>query len=77
MIAAAIVGLGWWSRPLVSNLQGKSDGIGFVRAMDCPTPLFSTTEPMYQAAMEQGREAQDTASICAVLEDTAGLTERK
>ncbi len=49
----------------------------FARSMDCPTPLFTTTGPIYQAAMEQGREAQDTASICAVLEHMAGLPERK
>ncbi len=45
--------------------------------MDCPTPLFSSTEPLYKAAMEQGFEAKDTASICAVLEKMAGLPERK
>ncbi len=49
----------------------------FARAIGCPTPLFSSTEPLYKAAMEQGRGAQDTASICAVLEDMAGLPERK
>ncbi|HJO75088.1 MAG TPA: NAD(P)-dependent oxidoreductase [Rhodospirillales bacterium] len=49
----------------------------FARSMDCPTPLFSTTEPIYQAAMEQGFDAKDTASICAVMEAMAGLPERK
>ena len=49
----------------------------FAAAIDCPTPLFSATEPLYKAAMEQGRGAQDTASVCAVLEDMAGLPERK
>ncbi len=34
MIDAAIVGLGWWGRHIVSSLQGKSDGIRFVRAID-------------------------------------------
>ena len=48
----------------------------FAQSMDCPTPLFSSTVPLYKAAMEQGRGAQDTASICAVLEDMAGLPER-
>ena len=49
----------------------------FARSRDCPTPLFSSTVPLYKAVMEQGRGAQDTASICAVLEDMAGLPERK
>ncbi len=49
----------------------------FARSMDCPTPLFSTTEPIYQAAMEQGFDAKDTASTCAVMEAMAGLPERK
>ena len=49
----------------------------FARSRDCPTPLFSATEPLYKAAMEQGRGTQDTASICAVLEAMAGLPERK
>ena len=49
----------------------------FARSMDCPTPLFSSTEALYNAAMEQGLEAKDTASICAVMEAMAGLPERK
>lgn len=49
----------------------------FAAALDCPTPVFSSTEPLYKAAMEQGFEAKDTASICAVLEKMAGLPERK
>lgn len=32
---------------------------------------------LYKVAMEQGRETQDTVFICAVLEKTAGLPERK
>ena len=34
MIDAAIVGLGWWGRYIVGSLQGKSDIIRFVRAVD-------------------------------------------
>ena len=34
MINAAIVGLGWWGQHLVSTLQGKSDKIKFIRAVD-------------------------------------------
>ena len=34
MINAAVIGLGWWGRYIVGSLQGKSDAIGFVRAVD-------------------------------------------
>jgi len=49
----------------------------FARGIECPTPLFSSTSLLYTAAMAQGRGGQDTASICAVLEEIAGLPERK
>jgi len=32
MLRAAIVGLGWWGRSLVSAVQGKGEEIGFVAA---------------------------------------------
>ena len=34
MIAAAIIGLGWWGQHIVSTLQNKSEKIRFVRAVD-------------------------------------------
>jgi 3-hydroxyisobutyrate dehydrogenase-like beta-hydroxyacid dehydrogenase len=40
----------------------------------CPTPLFSATLPIYAAAMSTGHGAEDTAAVCAVLEDMAGVT---
>lgn len=49
----------------------------FARAIGCPTPLFSSTVPLYAAAMSQGHEARDTASVCAVLEEMAGLPKRR
>jgi 3-hydroxyisobutyrate dehydrogenase-like beta-hydroxyacid dehydrogenase len=39
----------------------------------CPTPLFSATLPIYAAAMANGHGAHDTAAVCAVLEDMAGI----
>jgi L-threonate 2-dehydrogenase len=39
----------------------------------CPTPLFSATLPIYAAAMSTGHAAEDTAAVCAVLEDMAGV----
>jgi L-threonate 2-dehydrogenase len=46
----------------------------FAASLDCPTPLFSATEPIYRSGLERGLGAHDTASVCAVLEDMAGLT---
>lgn len=45
----------------------------FAASLDCPTPLFAASAPIYSAAMAQGRGAQDTASVCAVLEEMARL----
>jgi len=43
----------------------------FARELDCPTPLFSATASIYNAAMAQGFAEADTASVCAVLEKLA------
>ena len=48
----------------------------FAKALDCPTPMFSASARWYAEAMAQGRAAQDTAAVCAVLEDLAGLKRR-
>ncbi len=45
----------------------------FARGLDCPTPLFSASAPIYNAAMAQGFGAQDTGAVCAVLERMAGV----
>ena len=43
----------------------------FARTLGAPTPLFSATASIYDAAMEQGFAEADTASVCAVLERLA------
>ena len=48
----------------------------FARARDCPTPLFSASAPIYVAAMAMGRKAEDTAAVCAVLEQMANCPRR-
>ncbi|MCB5177449.1 MULTISPECIES: NAD(P)-dependent oxidoreductase [Microvirga] len=45
----------------------------FARQLGCPTPLFTATESVYRAALANGQETQDTASVCTVLEGMAGL----
>ena len=49
----------------------------FARDLACPTPLFAATAPLYNAAMAMGRGAEDTASVCAVLEQMANSPRRK
>ena len=43
----------------------------FARDLECPTPLFAATSPIYNAAMAGGFAEADTASVCAVLESWA------
>ena len=48
----------------------------FARQVGCPTPLFAATAPIYTAAAAMGRDAEDTASVCAVLEQMASHRRR-
>jgi L-threonate 2-dehydrogenase len=45
----------------------------FATGLQCPTPLFAAAAQLYYARAAQGFEAQDTASVCAVMEAMAGL----
>jgi 3-hydroxyisobutyrate dehydrogenase-like beta-hydroxyacid dehydrogenase len=44
----------------------------FARQVGCQTPLFAATGPIYTAARAVGGQ-RDTAAVCAVLEEMAGL----
>ena len=44
--------------------------------LHCPTPLFEASKPFYSAAYAQGRAKDDTAAICAVLEQMAGIVRK-
>jgi 3-hydroxyisobutyrate dehydrogenase-like beta-hydroxyacid dehydrogenase len=62
----------------VSVWQKDMQVIGdFVDALSCPTPLFRATETIYAAALKSGHGADDTASVCAVLEAKAGVRRGK
>jgi putative dehydrogenase len=62
----------------VSIWQKDMQVIGdFAKSLHCPTPLFRTTEPIYAAALKSGHAADDTASVCAVLEAKAGVRRGK
>jgi hypothetical protein len=45
----------------------------FARDLNCPTPLFAATMPLYTAAVAMGRQAEDTAAVCVVLEAMANI----
>ena len=46
----------------------------FAKALQCPTPLLSTSCQIYTQALAGGRSQQDTASVCAVLEEMANIS---
>ena len=48
----------------------------FARQVGCPTPLFAASGPIYTAARAMGRSDEDTAAVCRVLEQMAGLDRR-
>ncbi|MGW8300808.1 MAG: NAD-binding protein, partial [Desulfobacterales bacterium] len=45
----------------------------FAQKLNCPTPLLSAAAQIYTAALAKGLAKQDTASVCAVLEEMAGI----
>lgn len=45
----------------------------FASDLDCPTPLFTATSTLYDAALAMGRDGEDVAAVCAVLEAMAGI----
>ena len=45
----------------------------FARSIGCPTPVFNSSEAIYRAALARGQDTQDTASVCTVLEEMAGV----
>jgi 3-hydroxyisobutyrate dehydrogenase-like beta-hydroxyacid dehydrogenase len=45
----------------------------FSAGLQCPTPLFDAARAYYAGAYAQGYAKQDTAAVCAVLENMAGI----
>ena len=53
--------------------QKDIDIIGaYAAALHCPTPLFEASKTFYSSAYALGHAKDDTAAICAVLENMAG-----
>lgn len=46
----------------------------YAEQIKCPTPLFAASAGFYRAALHKGLEQSDTASVCAILEELAGVT---
>jgi putative dehydrogenase len=49
----------------------------YARRIKVPTPLFNATKPIYRKAETSGFGAQDTASVCAVLEKMAKVKRKR
>ncbi|HLQ01415.1 MAG TPA: NAD(P)-dependent oxidoreductase [Burkholderiales bacterium] len=49
----------------------------FASKIDCPTPLFAASAPIYNAAMAMGLGKEDTGAVCAVLEQMAGRPRKR
>lgn len=45
----------------------------FAESLHCPTPLLSKSAEIYAKALASGMANQDTGSVCAVLEEMAGV----
>src|SRR5216684_4008771 len=49
----------------------------YARQIGAPTPMFDATVPVYNKAMKSGHAEHDTAAVCAVLEQMAGVKRKK
>jgi 3-hydroxyisobutyrate dehydrogenase-like beta-hydroxyacid dehydrogenase len=45
----------------------------YAASLGVPTPMLSATVPIYNSAIATGHGAHDTAAVCAVLEQMAGI----
>jgi 3-hydroxyisobutyrate dehydrogenase-like beta-hydroxyacid dehydrogenase len=45
----------------------------YAAEMECPVPLFSVASQPYRAAMSRGLSERDTAAVCLLMEETAGI----
>jgi len=46
---------------------------GFASGLGCPTPLFDLSASLHGRVLAMGRGEEDTAAVCAVLEEMAGI----
>ena len=70
---------GDYSRPMATLAVFKKDLKvirDYARALGASTPLFDAVRPVYAQALAEGRDQQDTASVCAVIEKRAKYRRR-
>src|ERR1700683_4376615 len=62
----------------ISVWQKDMDVIGaFARDIGVPTPMFDASSALYTKARKSGHDDHDTAAVCAVLEEMAGVKRGK
>ena len=49
----------------------------FAEKLQCPTPLLSASAQIYTSALAKGWAKKDTGSVCAVMEEMAGVNRDK
>ena len=52
---------------MVNWMKDMSAIEGFARDIGAPTPIFDATKPIYEKAMKEGRDEEDTAAVFSVL----------
>jgi L-threonate 2-dehydrogenase len=61
----------------ISVWQKDMDVIGsYAKEIHVPTPMFDASKAIYNKALTGGRGPEDTAAVCAVLEEMAGVQRR-
>jgi 3-hydroxyisobutyrate dehydrogenase-like beta-hydroxyacid dehydrogenase len=62
----------------ISVWQKDMDVIGsYARAIGVPTPMFDASSAIYTKARKSGHDDEDTAAVCAVMEQMAGIKRGK
>jgi 3-hydroxyisobutyrate dehydrogenase-like beta-hydroxyacid dehydrogenase len=49
----------------------------FAAALSCPTPVFSLSASLHEGVLATGRGAEDTAAVCEVYAQMAGLDRKR
>jgi 3-hydroxyisobutyrate dehydrogenase-like beta-hydroxyacid dehydrogenase len=61
----------------ISVWQKDMDVIGsYARQIGVPTPMFDASKAIYNKALKTGHADEDTAAVCAVMEEMAGVKRR-
>lgn len=75
-VKGALMVTGTYDEPMMKLdlfLKDIKNITAFANALHCPTPLLAAATQFFTAAHARGWAKQDTASVCTVLEEMAGL----